>query len=88
MTEQVQSVLPEDKELQTIYQDYLQKCCEVGQIRYNLDQLHSQQLELEKKLEVTERAVKSAAHKHQELQKAKFQKLKPAEPEIVLKEAH
>lgn len=93
MTEQVYSnePLPEDKEMEKIYQDYLQKCCEVGQIRYNLEQLHGQQLELEKNLEVTERAVKSAAHKHRELQKQKFSKLKPAEePKLELndKAAH
>src|SRR5579871_358187 len=68
---------PEDKELKEIYQEYLQKCCEVGQITYNLDQLHSQRLELEKTLDVTQRAVKNAAQKHRDLQKSKLAKLKP-----------
>lgn len=77
----------EDADLQKVYQEYLQKCCEVGQITYNLDQLSSQQRELEKNLEITERAVKNSATKHRELQKAKFSKLKPVEePKIQLTE--
>ncbi len=70
---------PEDEELTKIYQEYLQKCCEVGQIRFNLDQLDSQKREMEKNLEVTERAVKSAASRHRELQQKKFSKLKTKE---------
>lgn len=88
MEEIAQPLLPEDQELQKIYQEYLQKCCEAGQIRYNLTQLDGQQRELEKNLEVTERAVAGAAHKHRELQKVKFSKIKPVEPEVQLKEAH
>lgn len=67
---------PEDKELQDLYQEYLQKCCEVGQLRYNLDQIEGQKRDMEKNLEVTERAVKGVAHKHRELQKDHFSKLK------------
>lgn len=90
MTETLNSqppLTPEDQELQKIYQEYLQKCCEVGQIMYNLDQLDGQRVELEKKLEVTERAARSAAHKHRDLQSAKFSKLKPQDPEVVLNES-
>jgi hypothetical protein len=80
-------VLPEDDELTKLYQEYLQKCCEAGQIRFNLSQLESQQREMEKQLDTTERAVKSAAHKHKELQAKKFQKLKlKDEPKLELKE--
>lgn len=79
---------PDDIELQKIYQEFLQKCCEVGQIRYNLDQLNSQRLELEKTLELAERAAKSAANKHRELQKVKFSKLKSPDQKLELKEAH
>lgn len=74
--------MPEDAKLKELYQLYLQKCCEVGQLRYNLDQLNSQRLEMEKTLEVTERETRKAAQDHRELQKAKFKKLKPvAAPE-------
>lgn len=80
LTQETQTpVVPEDKELQSLYQEYLQKCCEVGQLRYNLDQLDSQKREMEKNLEVTERAVKGAAQKHRELQKQHFSKLKTVE---------
>lgn len=73
-------VLPEDKELQKLYQDYLQKCCEVGQIEYQLEQLNSQRLEIEKNLDVTQRQRNKAANDHRDLQKVKYSKLKPATP--------
>lgn len=86
LTQEAQApVVPEDKELHSLYQEYLQKCCEVGQLRYNLDQLDSQKREMEKNLEVTERGVRNSAQKHRELQKQHFSKLKPTEepkPEI------
>lgn len=50
-----------------IWQLYLQKCCEVGQIEHALEQLEAQKRQIEKNLEVTKRAVKSAAHKHNQL---------------------
>ena len=49
-----------------LWQEYLQKCCEVGQILYQLEQLDGQKRALEKTLEVTQRAVTSAASKHRE----------------------
>jgi len=55
-------------EAQKLWQEYLQKCCEVGQIMHTLEQLESQKREFEKNLEVTQRAVKSVANKHRELQ--------------------
>jgi len=56
----------EQTEAQKIWQEYLQKCCEVGQLDHALSQLESQKLQIEKNLEVTKRAVKSLANKHKE----------------------
>lgn len=68
---------PEKEQLEKLWQEYLQKCCEVGQVRYQLDQLDGQRRSMEKQLEVTEAAVKSAAAKHRELQKTQVQKMAP-----------
>lgn len=51
----------EFNESQKLWQEYLQRCCEVGQIRHQLDQLDTQKREIEKNLEITERKVKSTA---------------------------
>lgn len=75
-TPKTNGAAPEDAELQKLYQEYLQKCCEVGQIQYQLDQLDGQKREIEKQLEVTQRARNKAANSHRDLQKAKFSKLK------------
>lgn len=72
------TVLPEDDKLKQLYQDYLQKCCEVGQIEYQLDQLESQRKEIEKNLDITQRQRNKAALDHKELQKKALSKLKPA----------
>ena len=69
----------EPDELAAAWQEYLQKCCEVGQIRFQLDQIGSQTRQIEKNLEVTEAAVKKAANKHRELQSKSLEKLKPVE---------
>lgn len=74
-----QPITPEDSEMQKQYQEYLQKCCEVGQFMYQLEQLDGQKNDLEKSLELAQRAAKSAAAKHRDLQKQKFSKIKPAE---------
>ena len=69
-------------EAQKLWQEYLQKCCEVGQLRHQLDQLSSQKLEIEKNLDVTERKVRSTAQKHNDIKKelaAKVQMPKPEE---------
>lgn len=58
----------EQSEAQKIWQEYLQKCCEVGQLFHAIDQLDSQKFQIEKNLEVTQRAVKSLANKHKENQ--------------------
>lgn len=82
---------PEDKELNEMYQTYMQKCCEVGQIEYNLRQLDGQRRDLEKQLEVTQKAVDSASAKHRELQKQKYAKMQPTkvvEPKLEMNEAH
>lgn len=59
----------ETTEAQKIWQEYLQKCCEVGQLFHAVDQLESQKAQIEKNLEVTQRAVKSLAAKHRENQR-------------------
>jgi uncharacterized membrane-anchored protein YhcB (DUF1043 family) len=74
-------------ESQKLWQEYLQKCCEVGQIRHQLDQLDSQKREIEKNLDVTERSVKSVAQKHRDLQKALASKVQMPKAEET-KEAH
>ena len=74
-------------ESKKLWQDYLQRCCEVGQIRHQLDQLDSQRKEIEKNLEVTERKVKSTAQQHRDLQKALAAKVQMPKPEETV-EAH
>jgi len=70
----------ENTELETLWREYLQKCCEVGQIRYQLDQLDGQKRSMEKQLEVTERAVVSVAAKHRDLLAKEKAKAAPSEP--------
>lgn len=50
------------------WQEYLQKCCEVGQLINSLDRLDSQKRQIEKNIEVTQRAVKSLFNKHLQFQ--------------------
>jgi len=59
-------------ESQKLWQEYLQKCCEVGQLLHALEQLDGQRNDLEKNVEVTQRAVKSLAAKHRELTQKKL----------------
>lgn len=73
-------ITPDDEELKKLYQEYLQKCCEVGQLGYQLEQLDGQKRELEKNMELAQRAAKSAAHKHKELQTKKLTKIKAVDP--------
>ncbi len=54
-------------EIEKLRQEYLQKCCEVGQLSHQLDTLHSQKLQLEKSLDVAKQGAKRAALKHDEL---------------------
>lgn len=65
---------PQDPELLKLWQEYLQKCCEVGQLDHQLDMIESQKSQIEKNLEVTKRAAKSAAAKHRELQVKQLKK--------------
>lgn len=74
-------IIPEIPEDQKVWQEYLQRCCEVGQLRHQLDQLDSQKREIEKNLDVTEQAVKKAAHKHLEIRKAQATKQALKAPE-------
>lgn len=76
MSEVTNPELPEDAKLKELYQLYLQKCCEVGQIEHQLEMLDSQRLEIEKNLDTTKRAARNAAKEHRELNQAKFSKLK------------
>lgn len=50
-----------------LWQEFLQKSCEVGQIDKHLEDLDSRKRELEKKLDVTKRQRNEAARKHDEL---------------------
>jgi septal ring factor EnvC (AmiA/AmiB activator) len=75
-------------EAQKLWQDYLQRCCEVGQIRHQLDQLDSQRKEIEKNLDITERKVRSTAQQHRDLQKALAAKVQMPKPETETKESH
>jgi uncharacterized membrane-anchored protein YhcB (DUF1043 family) len=75
-------------EAQKLWQDYLQKCCEVGQIRHQLDQLDSQRKEIEKNLDVTERKVKSVAQQHRDLQKSLAAKVQMPDAKTETAEAH
>lgn len=84
----VYNAAPEDEELKKYYDEYLQKCCEVGQYIHNIDQLDSQKREMEKNLEVSQRSAKSAAHKHKEAQQKKYEKMKVAEPKLEMKDQH
>lgn len=77
----------EPTEAQKLWQEYLQRCCEVGQLMHTLEQLDSQKREFEKNLEVTQRAVKSAAAKHRELQQ-KTMTPPPATPEVTNEANH
>ncbi len=89
MEVQEPATLPEDQDLKKLYQEYLQKCCEVGQIQHQLHMLEGQKVEIEKNLEVTERSVRKIAKEHRDLQQAKFSKLKPEmpkAPELEMKE--
>lgn len=64
--EKNETVAVEPTEGQRLWQEYLQKCCEWGQLNHAMKTLESQQREVEKKVELAERDVKSAAHKHRE----------------------
>lgn len=75
-------------EAQKIWQEYLQKCCEVGQLMHSLDQIESQKAQIEKNLEVTQRAVKSLAAKHRENQAQGLAPKPNLAPEVTEPKAH
>lgn len=75
--EQTINKTEQSDEINTLWQEYLQKACEVGQLDKHLEDLDSRKKELEKQLEVTKRARNSAAHKHDQLMKSKA--IKPLE---------
>lgn len=77
-TDQSQSTTEAEKELNVLWQEYLQKCCEVGQLEHTLEQIESQKTDFEQKLCVTKRAVKSAAAKHKLLKETHLAAIKPA----------
>lgn len=64
---------PTDPALQEKWNEFLQKCCEAGQLRFQLTRLEGQQRHLEKQLEVTERAVEKAAAQHDALKKQQLE---------------
>jgi SMC interacting uncharacterized protein involved in chromosome segregation len=80
MEKEVSEIKTEVDEGQKIWQDYLQKCCEVGQLDHALAQLDSQKRDIEKNLEVTKQKVKGLAYKHKEYQKTLSQKVQMPKP--------
>lgn len=56
----------EQKKRDELWNEYLLKCCTVGQIDYQLKDISSRQLELEKSFEVAQRARNKAAKEHDE----------------------
>lgn len=77
---------PIDKATET-WQEYLQKCCEYGQLQHALDQLNSQKLEIEKKVEITMRQAKASAQKHNQIKQELASKVQLPKPEETT-EAH
>lgn len=77
----------EPTELDKIWQEYLQKCCEVGQIMHTLEQIDSQKRQFEKNLDVTQRAVTSAANKHKELREKQLKTPPPPTVELNAEQA-
>ncbi len=71
----------EQKKRDQLWNEYLIKCCEVGQMLYQLETFDSQRLELEKKLEVTEKARNKAARDHDEYLKKNAPKMNITKPE-------
>ncbi len=70
-----------------VWQMYLQKCCEFGQLQHALDQLDSQRKEIEKKIEITFKDAKKQALLHRDIQKAMAEKVQLPKPEET-QEAH
>lgn len=69
---------PQDPRIKEVWQDYLQKCCEVGQIDFQLAQIDSQKRQMEKNLDVAKRMARNAAKKHREIQQEILSEAKPA----------
>lgn len=63
-------------EEQKIWQEYLQKCCEVGQLDHAVEQIESQRRQIEKNLETAKASVKSLANKHREEKQKQLDKEK------------
>lgn len=59
-----------------LWQEFLQKCCEAGQIKFQLSQLEGTKRSMEKQLEVTEEQVRKTAAKHTEVKKQQLQEAK------------
>lgn len=62
-----------------LWAEFANECFKVGQIEYSIETAASHIADLEKQLEVRKRAVKSAAHKHDEHVKKLQQSPKAAE---------
>jgi hypothetical protein len=81
---------PEQQKREDLWNQYLLKCCEVGQMLYQLETFDSQRLDLQKKLEVVEKSRNKAARDHDEYLKQNDPKLnitpKKEEPAIELNE--
>lgn len=66
---ELKDVTPVLDESQQLWQSYLQKCCEYGQLTHALEQIDSQKRDIEKKVEITMREVKSFSNKFNESKK-------------------
>lgn len=78
----------EMEEAKKLWQEYLQKCCEDGQLTHQLEQLDSQRKEIEKNQDITRRLARSIAKKHRDLQKVMAAKVQMPKPEVETKESH
>lgn len=65
----------------TLWQEYLQKCCEVGQLDHHLHNIESTRLDLEKKREVAQTASRKLARQHDEMKAIEDQKAAEAKNE-------
>lgn len=85
---QVPAQSTEPNEAQKTWQEFLNLCCQEGQIQDALEQLDSQVKEIEKQLDVTQQARKKARNKHKEMQQAQRAKVQAVDADTTSKESH
>ena len=67
---------PKEDNLKQIWQDFLQKCCEVGQLDKHIHDAENAVTDLQKKLEITKRQRNQLANKYNDVMKANAAKEK------------